>query len=82
MLLFQISFDFTCSSDAYFELEDAWQIPCPADLKTLHSLKSTLIIDQTDLQQAVQYLRKQIIDFPGEYFLQSPFIFKVSKKYL
>lgn len=58
----------------------AWETAEEKELNILLQLKSTISTkhDQTELDHALQYFEKYVYDFPGEFFLQMPFIFTVS----
>ncbi|XP_055312030.1 uncharacterized protein LOC129574273 isoform X2 [Sitodiplosis mosellana] len=65
-----------CSADE-LQFEMAWEVPGEAELQVLSSLKSSLSIEssQNELDRALQYFQHRIKDFPGEFFLQSKFVF-------
>lgn len=58
----------------------AWETPITADLNSMHSLKNALQsnVDQENLNHAMQYFEGIVKDYPGEYFLQSPYLFDVN----
>lgn len=58
----------------------AWEVAGQKELQELSLLKSSLSIksSQNELDHALQYFEHRIKDFPGEFFLQSPFVFLVS----
>lgn len=60
--------------------ERAWEAVGPNELKYVLQLKSTISTkhNQIELVRALHYFEKYIYDFPGEFFLQTPFIFMVS----
>lgn len=57
----------------------AWEVAGQKELQELSLLKSSLSIksSQNELDHALQYFEHRIKDFPGEFFLQSPFVFLV-----
>lgn len=59
--------------------ELAWEVLGQKELQSLSTLKASLSIkhDQSELEHALQYFQQYILDFPGEFFLQTPFIFTV-----
>ncbi|XP_055306610.1 protein rotatin homolog, partial [Sitodiplosis mosellana] len=65
-----------CSADG-LRFEMAWEVAGQRELQELSSLKSSLSIksNQNELDHALQYFQHRIKDFPGEFFLQSPFVF-------
>lgn len=69
-----------CSCGDNLEFEEAWEVPEVADKEILHPLKESLGVDKekADVEHAVQYFQQHANDFPGEFFLQSPFIYAVS----
>lgn len=62
-----------------FTFTNAWETPLANDLNTLKLLKTSLKtdVDRANLEHAFQYFDVIVNDFPGEYFLQSPYIFAV-----
>lgn len=65
--------------DSLQHYEEPWQQPVASDMNSLKLLKSSLRADseQANIQHALQFLDTAINDFPGEYFLQPPYIFFV-----
>lgn len=63
-----------------FTFTNAWETPQSTDLNSLKLLKTSLRTDadQANHDHALQYFDVIVNDFPGEYFLQSPYIFVVS----
>lgn len=59
--------------------ERAWEIVGKRELDELIKLKSTISTkhNQAELDHALQYFEKYIYDFPGEFFLQMPYLFTV-----
>lgn len=57
----------------------AWEVAGQKELQELSLLKSSLSIksSQNEIDHALQYFEHRIKDFPGEFFLQSPFVFLV-----
>lgn len=71
---------FSCPIDG-LNYERAWEVAEKTELEVLLKLKSTISPkhSQSELDHALQYFGKYIYDFPGEFFLQMPFLFTVSK---
>lgn len=67
-------------SENNFVLGPTWEMPGTSDLNSLKLMKTSLRIDvdQANVEHAIEYFNVIVNDFPGEYFLQSPFIFAVS----
>lgn len=67
-----------CNAEG-LRLEAAWEVLEEKELQALSTLKSSLSIkhSQLELDHAFQYFQQYIQDFPGEFFLQTPFIFVV-----
>lgn len=63
------------------QFESAWDLVGPKDKQRLLSLKTSLSIenDGNELDDALEFFKQSVHDFPGEHFLQSPFIFVVRK---
>lgn len=63
------------------QFESAWEVPGQIEVTALSQLQSSISIkhSQAELDRALHYFEKYIYDFPGEFFLQKPFIFTVSK---
>lgn len=63
-----------------YKFTKAWETPAPVDLSSMNELKATLQskLEQVDLDHAMQYFATIASDYPGEYFLQPPFLFDVS----
>lgn len=64
-----------------FTFTSAWETPLASDMNTLKLVNTSL---QTDADRAnhehtLQYFDMIVNDYPGEYFLQSPYIFAVRK---
>lgn len=59
--------------------EHAWEAAGKTEFDVLLQLKSTISTkhNQTELEHALQYFEKYVYDFPGEFFLQMPFLFTV-----
>lgn len=57
----------------------AWDSAGQKELQELSQLKSSLCIQNSEIElnHALQYFEHRIYDFPGEFFLQSPFVFMV-----
>lgn len=62
-----------------FTFTNAWETPFASDLNSMKNLKTSLQtdVDRANLDHALQYFEASVNDFPGEYFLQSPYIFAV-----
>lgn len=62
-----------------FTFTNAWETPLARDLNSMKNLKTSLQtdVDRANLDHALQYFEASVNDFPGEYFLQSPYIFAV-----
>lgn len=72
------SLNFSCPIEG-LNYERAWEAAGKTELGVLLQLKSTISTkhNQTELEHALQYFEKYIYDFPGEFFLQMPFLFTV-----
>lgn len=62
-----------------FAFTNAWETPLASDLNTLKLLKQSLQadVDRANHEHALLYFDVIVNDYPGEYFLQSPYIFAV-----
>lgn len=62
------------------QYEAVWESPGQIEFKALAHLKTSISVkhSQTELDRALSYFEKYVYDFPGEFFLQKPFIFTVS----
>lgn len=56
----------------------AWETAEPSDANSIHELKTAIRSDADveSLERAMQYFSVIVDDFPGEYFLQAPFVFE------
>lgn len=72
-------FNFSYNIDG-LRFEMAWEVAGHKELQALSKLKSSLSIksNQKELDHALQYFQHSIKDFPGEFFLQTPFVFMVT----
>lgn len=63
----------------FFSFTNAWETPLASDLNTLKLLKQSLRadVDRANHEHALLYFDVIVNDYPGEYFLQSPYIFAV-----
>lgn len=63
------------------QFETAWEVLGQKELQAFSSLMASLSIkhSQAELDHALHYFQQYILDFPGEFFLQTPFIFTVSQ---
>lgn len=70
---------FSCAIEG-FKYERAWEIAGKAELDVLVQLKSAISTkhNQNELDHALGFFQKYVYDFPGEFFIQTPFIFKVN----
>ncbi|XP_031630428.1 uncharacterized protein LOC116345312 [Contarinia nasturtii] len=59
------------------QYETAWEEAGQKELQELSQLKSSLCAknNHIELEHALQYFQHRVNDFPGEFFLQSPFVF-------
>lgn len=62
-----------------FTFANAWETPIMSDLNSLKMLKSLLHadVDRANHEHTLKYFDVIVKDYPGEYFLQSPYIFAV-----
>lgn len=62
-----------------FTFANAWETPMASDLNSLKTLKSLLHadVDRDNHEHTLKYFDVIVKDYPGEYFLQSPYIFAV-----
>lgn len=72
----------SCAIDG-LKYERAWEAAGKTELEVLLQLKSNMSTkhDQNEIDHALHYFEKYIYDFPGEFFLQRPFIFTVKHRY-
>lgn len=68
-----------CSIEG-LKYEQAWEVPGQIESTALSTLKSSISLkhSQSEIDHALQFFEKYVYDFPGEFFLQTPFIFTVS----
>lgn len=71
-----------CATDTRahcFTFMNAWEQPVASDLNTLKLLKTSLRVgvDRAGIEHALQYFDVIVKDYPGEYFLQAPYLFAV-----
>lgn len=71
--------NFSCSVDG-LQYEAVWEVPGQIEFKALAHLQTSISVkhSQPELDRALLYFEKYVYDFPGEFFLQKPFIFTVS----
>lgn len=74
-----------CDADSRthcFTYMNAWEQPVASDLNTLKLLKTSLRanVDRAGIEHALQYFDVIVKDYPGEYFLQEPYLFVVRKR--
>lgn len=63
----------------HFAFTNAWELPQLSDVNSLKLLKTSLQedVDRLNHEHALQYFDVIVNDYPGEFFLQSPYIFAV-----
>lgn len=62
-----------------YKFTQIWETPDPVDQNLMSVIKNKLHskLDQQSLDSSMRYFGRLVKDYPGEYFLQSPFLFEV-----